>query len=178
MKSVKLFEYLDSIDDEYIASAKITQTPPAQAAFSFRSSGILSGIASVAAVLLVLGMIFVWSIVGKDVLKAQKGDDTTTETTTAPITTPDNVIVPPITDNSYETTTPQIYVPETTTVPITTPVTTPVTTPATTSTTTTVPITTTPPPVTTTTPITTTPITTTPSVTIEPQKSITTICMK
>ena len=143
MKNLQLFEIFDGIDDNYIADALIKPAPK-MAVGAFHVSNFFKSAASVAAIVIVFGVIFVWSIVGKDVLKAQKGDDTTNETTTAPITTPDNVIVPPITDNSYETTTPQIYVPETTTVPITAPVTTPVTTPAVTTTTVNTPATTTP----------------------------------
>jgi len=143
---------MDNIDDKYIADAKIK---PKAHVIEVSESGpwaFFKGAVSAAAIFLVLGAIFVWTLVGKDIINAYHGKDTTNE-----MTTTNNVIVPPVADTTtfpIAATTPDGFTtqtPITTTAPITT------TPPPVTDITTTVPITTTQPPVTTTTPVTTTP---------------------
>ena len=114
MKNLQLFEIFDGIDDNYIADALIKPAPK-MAVGAFHVSSFFKSAASVAAIVLVLGMIFVWSIVGKDVLKAQKGDDTTQSTTPSQsVTTPLNQIITTPSD-TLTTTVPQITTPQNTT---------------------------------------------------------------
>ena len=88
MKSDKLFEYLDNIDDKYIADAQITSLPSVIVARDHTFSNFFKSAVSAAAIFLVIGMIFVWTLVGKDLLGSHQGDDSTNATTTAaPITT-------------------------------------------------------------------------------------------
>ena len=147
MNGAKLFELMDNIEDKYIADARIKHRAYVFAAKENGVSAFFKNAVSVAAIFLVIGMIFVWTLVGKDILHGEQGQSTTDVTsTTEPQTTPNNVVVPPVTD--ITTTTPVV-----TTTPIVTTTQTPITTTA--------PITTTQPPVTTTKPVTTQP---TPSV--------------
>ena len=151
MKNMELFEALGNMDDKYIVDARIKPMPVMVSAGEHSFSAFFKNAVSVAAIFLVLGAIFVWTLVGKDIINAYHGDDTTSDmtttepqTTSTPATTTDNGIVPPI--PSTDTTTKPWH----TTIPITTTV------PPVTDITTTDPITTTQPPVTTTT---TTPVT-------------------
>jgi len=112
MTNMKLFEILDVMDDKYISDAKIPQkTVNAQVYEEKHVWGFFQTALSVAAIILVFGVIFVWTLVGKDILNAYfGGEDTVDEmTTTVPDTTPDpatttnNVVVPPVTDTSTTT---------------------------------------------------------------------------
>ena len=89
MKNVRLFELLDNIDDKYIVDAQIKPAPVAVFASENPFFNFFKNAVSVAAIFLVIGVIFVWTLVGKEILNAYHGSDTISEvTTTEPQTTP------------------------------------------------------------------------------------------
>ena len=111
MKTADKLNILDGIDDKFITEAfphrlfKIGAVPKKdKTVISERHPArMIESFVSVAAIFLVIGMIFVWTLVGKDIINAYHGEDTTNDmTTTEPQTTPtpatttDNGIVPPI----------------------------------------------------------------------------------
>ena len=135
MKTVEKLNILDGIDDKFITEAfphrlfKMGASPKKDKIVSERHPvRMIEGFVSVAAIFLVIGVIFVWTLVGKDIMNAYHGEDTTTDmTTTEPQTTPtpatttNNVVVPPI-PNTDTTTKPwHTTAPITTTQPITKP---------------------------------------------------------
>ena len=91
MKNMNFMYLMDQIDDKYIVEAKMI--PKAESVEKSRITGFLSGAVSVAAAVIIFGAIILWSLVGKDFLSKEKGDDTTTPsevttTTPPPDTTP------------------------------------------------------------------------------------------
>lgn len=127
MKNVRLFELLDNIDDKYIVDAQIKPAPVAVFASENPFFNFFRNAVSVAAIFLVIGVIFVWTLVGKEILNAYHGSDTISETTTTdPQTTPDpsittdNGIIPSIPSTDTTTKPWHTTVPITTTAPTTT----------------------------------------------------------
>lgn len=121
MNSMKLFELLDNIDDKYIVDSRIQPAPALVAAGEHHFGSFFKSAVSVAAMLLIVGAVFVWTLVGKDLIGAHQGRDTTNATTTEdPQTTPDtstttnNGIVAPITTTVPTTTEPITTTPITT----------------------------------------------------------------
>ena len=111
MKTAEKLNILDGIDDKFITEAfphrlfKIgaVQKKDKTAISERHPVRMIESFVSVAAIFLVIGAIFVWTLVGKDIINAYHGEDTTSDmTTTEPQTTPtpatttDNGIVPPI----------------------------------------------------------------------------------
>ena len=136
MKTAEKLNILDGIDDKFITEAfphrlfKIGAVPKKdKTAISERHPvRMIESFVSVAAIFLVIGMIFVWTLVGKDIINAYHGEDTTNDmTTTEPQTTPtpatttDNGIVPPIPSTDTTTKPWHTTAPITTTQPITKP---------------------------------------------------------
>ena len=92
MKTADKLDILDGIDDKFITEAfphrlfKIGAVPKKdKTAIGERHPvRMIESFVSVAAIFLVIGMIFVWTLVGKDIMQALKGEDTHDVTTTAP----------------------------------------------------------------------------------------------
>ena len=84
-------QIFDHIDEKYVVEATPKRFLKVGAAKAVkpakrerRPHTVLEPLATVAVILLVFGGIFIWTLVGKDLLNQNKGDDTTPDTTTVP----------------------------------------------------------------------------------------------
>lgn len=84
-------QIFDHIDEKYVVEAMPKRFLKVGAAKAVkpakrerRPHTVLETLATVAVILLVFGGIFIWTLVGKDLLNQNKGDDTTPDTTTVP----------------------------------------------------------------------------------------------
>lgn len=84
-------QIFDHIDEKYVVEAMPKRFFKVGAAKAVkpakrerRPHTVLETLATVAVILLVFGGIFIWTLVGKDLLNQNKGDDTTPDTTTVP----------------------------------------------------------------------------------------------
>lgn len=98
MKNMNFMYLMDMIDDKYIVEAKMLPKVKADSIGTSRFTNFFSNIASVAAAVIVFGAIIIWTLVGKDILSNEQGDDTSNVTTTPIVTTepdtePDDPIV-------------------------------------------------------------------------------------
>ncbi len=89
MKNMNFMYLMDLIDDKYIVEAKMIPKTKADFIGTSRFTSFLSSAASVAATVLILGAIFIWTLVGKDILGPHQSSNNTSsdETTDPPITT-------------------------------------------------------------------------------------------
>ena len=98
MKNMNFMYLMDMIDDKYIVEAKMLPKVKADSIGTSRFTNFFSNVASVAAAVIVFGAIIIWTLVGKDILSNEQGDDTSNVTTTPIVTTdpdtePDDPIV-------------------------------------------------------------------------------------
>ena len=82
MNNVKLFMLLDSIDDKYIADAEIKPKSSAKATRENVFWGFFNNAATIAATVIIICGIIVWTLIGKDILKDSQSDNSADETTT------------------------------------------------------------------------------------------------
>ena len=98
MKNMNFMYLMDMIDDKYIVEAKMLPKVKVVDVESNRFISFFSGVMSVAAAVIVFGAIIIWTLVGKDILSNEQGDDTSNVTTapiitTEPDTEPDDPII-------------------------------------------------------------------------------------
>lgn len=73
---------LDSIDDKYIADAEIKPKSSAKATRENVFWGFFNNAATIAATVIIICGIIVWTLIGKDILKDSQSDNSADETTT------------------------------------------------------------------------------------------------